>query len=244
MKKYLIIFITSFMFSQGVGLNLSLIGHLPQEEFKTAGVTTGFGIDFNAMYYMVNELAFGLNIGGSVYDISKRSVQLLYDSPLVNVTEETSNNIGYGHLFIKVVPFQTRVKPYFEGLIGLKNLNTKTKVYSQYCTDDPDTDYDECEIAKSTNASDNAFSYGFGAGFEIQLIDFNSSETEYSDIEAGKLSFLFSFRYLYGNEAKYLKKGSIEIYYPEEGGPADAIFHWSQSRTDLIQLNFGFQMTF
>ena len=49
MKKYLIIFITSFMFSQGVGLNLSLIGHLPQEEFKTAGVTTGFGIDFNIL---------------------------------------------------------------------------------------------------------------------------------------------------------------------------------------------------
>tara|TARA_Y100001968_G_C19180562_1_gene630175 strand:+ start:12 stop:743 length:732 start_codon:yes stop_codon:yes gene_type:complete len=243
MKKYLILFLSSFILSQGVGLNLSLIGHLPQEEFKTAGVTTGFGIDFNGMYYMVDELAFGINFGGSVYDISRRPIPLNYYTDLITITEETSNNIAYGHLFMKVVPFQTKVKPFFEGLIGLKNLNTKTKVYSQDCTDDPDTDHDECEIAKSTNASDNAFSYGFGGGFEIQLIDFNSTESGYSDIEAGNLSFLFSFRYLYGNEARYLKKGSIEYTNPEDG-PVTTTFNWSQSRTDLIQLNFGLQMTF
>ena len=238
LNKILSIVFISMIYPKG-GVDISIIGHFPQNEFKEAGVTTGIGLDFNGMYYFVDGMAFGLNLGGSVYYISKRSIPLNYYTDLISITEETSNNIGYGHLFFKIVPFQARIKPYFEGLIGMKNLNTKTKVYSDACTDDPETDHNECEIAKSTNASDNALSYGFGAGLELLLTELSKDDEE----STGNLYFIFGLRYLYGNDAYYLKKGSIEFSNPEEG-PVETTFNWSNSRTDLLQINIGLHFEF
>ena len=49
----------------------------------------------------------------------------------------------------------------------LKNLSTKTEIANINCPDYEDTD--DCQIAESKNATDNAFSYGFGGGLEIKL---------------------------------------------------------------------------
>lgn len=262
MKKYCFIFIASFVFSQGVGINISLIGHLPRGEFKEelkndSGIASnGWGIDVNGMFYINEYFAIGLNGGNSIYGNSRRSIPFNFYTDLISITEETKNAIAYGHLFFKVVPFQTRVRPYFEGLIGLKNLNTRTRLFNENCTDDPDTDHDDCEIAESTNASDNAFSYGFGTGFEVVLIESsnlksnnnqqienNSLDSEHNNDFDGELSFIFSFRYLYGDEARYLKEGSITFSNPADG-PVQTSFDWSNSMTDLMQINIGFQVKF
>ena len=263
MKKYLFLFITSFIFSQGVGINISLIGHLPRGEFKEElkndnGIASnGWGIDFNGMYYVNDYFAIGLNGGNSVYGVAKRNIPFSYFSgSSLTIEQETRNNIGYGHLFFKVVPFQSRVKPYFEGLIGLKNLYTTTQVNSENCIDDSDTDYDECEIAKSTNSTDYVLSYGLGAGFEVvliessnlksdsnQQIEYNSLNGEHNNDFDGELSFILSFRYLYGDEARYLKENSIEYVEPENA-PVESIFNWSDSKTDLLQINIGLQVKF
>ena len=80
------------------------MGQFPQGEFKDEGVTTGFGIDINGMYYPVSQLAFGLNLGGSMYDYSEREIPFNYFTDLITITEKTSNNIAFGHLFYKIIP--------------------------------------------------------------------------------------------------------------------------------------------
>ena len=232
-KVILLLLLITNLFSQYFGGNISLIGHLPQGEFKDQGVTAGYGLDINAMYNVVDELAFGLNVGFSVYDNSKRSIPFNYFSDLVHITEETTNSIGYGHLFLKIVPFQTKVRPYFEGLLGFKNLNTKTELYNEDCYDNPDTQHDDCEIASSTNASDNALSYGLGGGLEIFITSFNNEEED-----VGKVSFFIGLKYLWGGEAEYLKEGSITFSDPEDG-PVETYFDWNKSNTDLMQINLG-----
>ncbi|MAV59318.1 MAG: hypothetical protein CMG07_05140 [Candidatus Marinimicrobia bacterium] len=255
MKKLFFLYICSFLYSNGLGINLSLIGHLPRGEFKEelkndqGNIANGYGFDINAMYYVNDNFAIGINGGNSIYGNNRRSIPFNYFTDLITITEETKNAISYGHLFFKVLPFQSRVKPYFEGLIGMKNLNTNTRLFNENCTDDPETDHDDCEIAESTNSSDNAFSYGLGLGFEVVLIESSSSNLldsidKISDEEfAGELSFLFSFRYLYGDEAQYLKEGSIEFSNPEDG-PVQTSFNYSNSKTDLIQINIGLKVKF
>ena len=65
--------IPTIVLGQSFGGNAALNFHLPQGEFKDAGVTTGFGGDFSGMYYVVDQLAFGINGGLSVYDKSYTS---------------------------------------------------------------------------------------------------------------------------------------------------------------------------
>jgi len=248
-RQNIFLLIISFIFSQNFSGNIGLMGQFPQGEFKDEGVTTGFGIDINGMYYPVNELAFGLNLGGSRYGYSERQINFNYYTDLVKVTEETSNNIGFGHLFFRIIPFRGNIKPYIEGLFGLKNLDTTTKLYSNSynCDSDPSYgDYDDCQIAESTNSSDNALSYGVGAGLEIKLfskVKFTQYKVEVEQSSNGNLSFFMNGRYLWGGEAQYLKKGDIEYSDPEDG-PVETTFNWNESKTDLLQLTIGVSFHF
>ena len=235
----IILFVISCLYSQNFGGNIGLIGQFPQGEFKDEGVTTGLGLDINAMYYPVDELAFGLNLGGSIYDYSERQIPFSYYTDLITITEKTSNNIGFGHLFFRIIPFQGNIRPYFEGLFGAKNLYTTTELVNENCHDDEGTDYDDCQIAESTNASDNTLSYGFGGGLEIDLTTLKNEEGETN----GALSFFINGRYLWGGEAKYLKEGSIQFTDPQDG-PVQTTFNWSESKTDLLQLTIGVSIYF
>ena len=66
----------------------------------------------------------------------------------------------------------------------MENLSTTTELTNNNCYDDNETSYDDCEIASSTNYSDNAFSYGGGGGLEISLTSFGGDED--SDIKGGE----------------------------------------------------------
>ena len=61
MKNVLFVLLFSIISAGSFGGNGGFNFHLPQSEFKEAGVTTGFGGDFNGMYYIVDQLAFGAN---------------------------------------------------------------------------------------------------------------------------------------------------------------------------------------
>ena len=130
MKNVLFVLLFSIISAGSFGGNGGFNFHLPQSEFKEAGVTTGFGGDFNGMYYIVDQLAFGANIGFSIYDITSREVPFNYFTDLITITETTTNSIGYGHLFTKIVPFKAKVQPYMLALLGLKNLSEHIKKLS------------------------------------------------------------------------------------------------------------------
>ena len=233
--KYLFfLFLVSFSFSH-YGGSIGLIGQFAKNEFKDAGVNSAIGIDFNILYYPVTELGLGINLGGSEYGKYRRQIPFSYYSDLITITEETTNNIFHGHLFFKIIPFNWKVQPYFEGLIGFKNLNTSTSLYNQSSTcDDPGTDYNECEIASSTNANDFAISYGWGLGLDIFLLNFNKEEEEGN----GQLYFFVNGRYLWGGEAEYLKEGDIEFSDPDLG-PVTTTYNWNTTKTDLLQFSIG-----
>jgi hypothetical protein len=238
--KIFILFITwTLLFPQHAGGDLSLVGQLPRGEFAVEEVPAGFGIGINGILYPVKELGFGLNLGYSVYGHSQRQIPFNYFTDLVSITEKTTNEIGYGHLFFRILPFHGNIRPHFEGLVGLKNLSTTTELTNNNCTDNADTEHDDCQIAKSTNASDNAFSYGFGTGLEVKL---TTLEDENGD-SAGELSFFINARYLMGAKAKYLKKGSITFSDPQDG-PVQTSFNWTESKTDLLQLSIGLSIYF
>ena len=224
--------------------NIGLMGQLPKGEFKEQGVPTGFGIDFNGALYPADALGFGLNIGYGQYGSASRQIPFNYFSDLITIAENTTNSIGYGHLFFKLTPFNKKwnVQPYIEGLIGVKHLSTKTTLYNNNCWDDPDTNHDDCEIASSTNASDWAFSYGLGVGADVLLTKIDSLESLKVGEEA-ELYFFINGRYLWGSEAQYLKEGDIEFSNPEDG-PVETTFNWSASNTDLLHIIIGLAWRF
>ena len=234
----ILIIIMTNLFGQNFGGNIGLTGQFPQGEFKEEGVPAGIGLDINAMYYPVKELAFGLNLGGSNYGYSQRKIPASYFTDLVTITEKTFNEIFFGHLFFKILPFQGNIKPYLEGLVGLKNLSTRTELVSNSydCTEEEE-DPDYCQIAESTNATDTALSYGFGLGLEIKLLENKKNDSNQI------ISFFINGRYLWGGHTKYLKKGSI-IYSDPNDGPVQTTFNWNESKTDLLQLNLGISVYF
>ncbi len=231
MNSFLISLATFGFEPTSVELSVGLLGHLPQGEFQSAGVPNGFGGEINIAWRPVEHFGLGLNFGGSTYGSSSRSIPFSYYTDAVTVTETTNNTIGQFHLFAKIVPFSGKVQPYAEGLIGFKSLSTETSIYQQNCYDDPDTTTDECEIASSTNSADSALSYGVGGGVEVQL-------TENKDEEWKELFFM-NGRYLYGEEARYLKEVDIEDIVPEDNGPVETVLNFNQSKTELLQVTAG-----
>ena len=247
MKKILItLIIISCAFSGNFDGAIAFIGQFPQGEFKNEGVPTGFGLDINGLWHPSEQVGLGLNLGISQYGNSERKIPFSGYTDLITITEKTTNDLAYGHLLLKLIPFRGHVRPYFEGLLGIKNLSTTTKIYTENCTDDLDTEYDECEIASSTNASDNAFSYGGGVGLEKTLTsiggneDSDFEENEDSVIE-GVLSFYINARYMIGGEAKYLKEGDI-VY--SDTFPVETSFNPSTSKTDALQISLGLNFSF
>ena len=249
MKKILLsALIISSAFSGNFGVDIALIGQLPKGEFKDEGVPKGFGLDINGLWYPSKQFGLGLNVGISQYGNSERQIPFSYYTDLVTITEKTTNDLAYGHLLLKLIPFQGKVRPYFEGLLGMKNLSTTTKLTNENCEDHSGTDYNDCEIASSTNASDNAFSYGGGGGLEIILTSFGGDEN--SNIEEnwdlgidGVLSLYLNARYMIGAEAEYLKEGAISFSNPEDG-PVSTSFDYSKSKTDVLQISIGLNFNF
>lgn len=130
----------------------------------------------------------------------------------------------------------------------MENLSTTTELTNNNCYDDNETSYDDCEIASSTNYSDNAFSYGGGGGLEISLTSFGGDED--SDIKGGEdsgiegvLSFFINARILIGAEAEYLKEGAITFSDPQDG-PVQTTFDPSTSKTDVLQISLGLNFNF
>ena len=241
--KLLVLFLFTVIFSQDFNGNIAITGQLPQGEFKEEGVPKGIGVDINGMYYPVKALAFGLNFGGSSYGFSEREIPFSYYSSAVTITEKTSNEMSYGHLLFQIIPFQGNIKPYVEGLFGLKNLSTRTELVSNNCDE---KEYDNCQIAESENASDAALSYGVGLGLEISIASLEKIGYEYKDDEDNlieSLSFFINGRYLWGGKTKYLKQGTVEYSDPSVG-PVETTFNWSESYTDLLQISVGLSLRF
>ena len=194
---------------------------IPQGEFKQNVKNNGFGVSGNFLVGLgKSPLLAGVDAGFATYGHESRKVPLSGSIPDITLDVDTDNNIILTHFLLRAQPRHGAVRPYVDGLVGFKYLFTKTTVKSD-SSDEP--------LASNNNLSDFAFSYGIGAGVQARIATLGRGHELFFDAKA---------RYLWGNQARYLKEGSIL----RVGGTA--IFDVLSSQTNVVTLQFGVGIRF
>ncbi len=199
----------------------------PQGEFKDNVDNVGLGLSGYFMFHIPNSpLSLGLTGGYMAYGRETREEPWSTTIPDVRVDVVTTNAIVNFGLMARLQAPQGGLRPYVDGLLGFNYLFTDTEVRDQ-------GDYEE--VARSTNFDDFATYYGIGAGLWIRVFsgEMADSEKEYSVfIDLG-------VQYTAGNEAEYLKRGSVEI---DENNKVH--YDVLKSTTDMLKYKIGVGFSF
>lgn len=194
---------------------------VPRGSFEDNITNNGYGIGGHFLVGLGRSPFFaGIDAGFVTYGSEKHREPLSPTIPEVELEVQTTNNIALTHFLLRAQPRSGAVRPYADGLIGFKYLFTKTTIRD---------DFDDEELASTTNMSDLTFSYGFGGGLQVRLADIGRS---------GQIMLDGKVRYLRGSEARYLREGSIRR---ENGG---VFFDVQSSRTDVITVQVGITFQF
>jgi hypothetical protein len=193
---------------------------VPRGEFSENVTNNGYGAGGQFLIRLgPSPFLAGGDFGAVVYGSESRREPISTTIPNLQVRVSTSNNIFLGHFVLRAQPRSGLVRPYFDGLIGLKYLFTSTSI----------SDLSDGEtFASSTDLSDTTLSYGFGGGLQIPL---------HKGREA-RILLDTNVRYLRGGRAEYLRKGSIR----EENG--QVFFDVFSSRTDVLAVQIGVTFRF
>lgn len=191
----------------------------PQGEFRGNVNRLGYGFNFSGTINTPGAkpaVTFGLNLGYLIYGEESESRPFSNTNPDVYINADRTNSFLNYHLLVLVSPFTGTVRPYLEGLGGGAYISTKTSLKSEYNNQD---------IAESTNFSDHAWSYGGGAGLLFRVSqDQNTGQQIFIDVKA---------RYIFGSNARYLKEGSMTIVNNR------VIYDVYESRTDMLSFHIG-----
>jgi len=203
----------------------------PQDEFKENVKNTGFGGGGEFYYHIPNSpILIGAGLNFLIYGTQSRREALSPNIPEVTVEIQTSNNIFSGDLIFRAQPptgyINGLLNPYVEGLVGFNYLWTETGV-----KDEDEWEYEE-DVFSSKNYDDTALNYGFGAGVMFKIA------TGGDDDDFEKIYVDLGVRYIFGENAKYLKKGGI---IREDG---KVTYNPSESTTDLLIPKLGVIFTF
>ena len=200
----------------------------PQNEFKDRVDQIGLsGFGHFAYKFRNSPFSVGLSLGLLVYGSETREELLSIAIPEVLVDVTTTNNILLCHLLLSVQPPEGKFRPYLDGLIGLNNFYTNTRVHSQRSSED-DT------IASTRIHNDLAFSYGAGSGLMIQVFSSLNKEGKGPVV----MSIDVAIRYLKGGRAEYLKKGAIHLENDQ------VLYNVDRSTIDLLSGYVGVSFSF
>jgi hypothetical protein len=201
-------------------LAINFLTVVPRGEFSENITNNGYGMSLQGLARIGSTpVLIGGDFGFVVY--GSESHRELIGTPLVDfqVRVRTSNVILLPHFIVRAQPRAGLVRPYVDGLIGLKYLYTETSI--------KDEDTDET-IESDTNLSDTSFSYGVGGGLQIP---FTKNHETHAVFDVG-------VRYLRGGRAEYLRKGSIR----EVNG--SVVYDVFSSRTDVLAVQVGVTFRF
>lgn len=115
--------------------------------------------------------------------------------------------------------------PFIDGFVGLKILNTKTKIDNNLI----DTLLDEEYVESLLSTNYEGLGYGVGLGFFNRKVKADEMQV------AG--SFYMKVMYQYGDRVNYVKRGSIEV--DQEGF---ITYDTGRTQTSMIMLQLGFLM--
>jgi opacity protein-like surface antigen len=201
-----------------VGIDFATVA--PRGSFSENVTNNGYGVGGQFLVGLGRSpFHLGVDAAFTNYGSDEHEEPLSTTIPEVDIKVRTDNNIILTHLLLRAQPRSGRVRPYADGLVGLKYLFTRTSINNEF---------DE-EIASTTNLSDTTLSYGFGGGLQVRLANIGSG---------GDVSFDTKVRYLRGSHAEYLKKGSIR----RENGSVS--FDVLSSRTDVLTVQVGVTFRF
>ena len=169
---------------------------VPQGEFDAALGSVGGGIS-GTLLYRVPRTAVAVGVEGTamLYGYEDRRVPLSLTVPDVAVDVTTTNNVALGLAVLRLQLPDGSVRPYLDAVAGVNYLWTQTSVGDEY---------DDYEIASSTNFHDATFAYGGGAGVQARL-----AERVGDDGRPRAVLLDARVRYVVGGEATYLGRGDI-----------------------------------
>lgn len=232
MKKHVIALLSlcimsAMSFGQGSHweFDLSLAGGFPAGEFKDALDDEGYGVGIRVARWL-GDSPLSLGVDLTFLEYGDNTFDSPFDSPYLDEIEylKTSNNIIMGHLSLRWQKKRGPIRPYIEGLVGLKHFETKTEVYHY--------DYDE-PLDSDTEYDDSGFSVGCGVGAAITLRDGGMGPHRRPSV------FLRGgCRYLHGEKASYVPEDSIEY----DGQVLS--YTVVTSRTDMIMADLGVSIKF
>ena len=215
----LILLLTLTTSAQTAGVSLMLGS--PQGEFKENVDRLGYGIQVHGTLWAPEKFrpfTVGLNLGYMVYGEESEKRRFSNTIPDATVDVNHTNSLVNFHLLFQISPFTGTWRPYVEGLFGGAYIFTSTSIESEWDNDD---------IATSTNFDDYTWSYGGGAGLLIKLSEeLGDVSTLYLDLKA---------RYLFGTKAEYLAEGSINV----DQNNGHVYYDVLESKTDLITFHIG-----
>lgn len=212
-------------FQAGIALELGL----PHKEFHKNITNPGYGIGLHfAVAPHAAPIMYGVEANYMMYGYENQSIPFNGSSAgRVNVDLQTTNGIFSGHFFTRLQPKSGIFRPYVDALVGFNYFNTQSSIQNEITNED---------IVSSINFDDAAFSYGGGLGvmFEISRGELFKSEKKAGQFGSTLLDF--RVRYMRGEEADYLRKGSIQE------DPTDAskvTYDVFKSRTDMLTFHVG-----
>lgn len=205
---------------------------VPQGDFRDNVDDLGFGLDFfGGLGFGQSPLVVGLDLGFLVYGREVRNEPFSGTIPDVRVDVETTNNILKSHVVLRIQPPSGTIRPYLDGLFGLKYLFTQTRIENEGFGDQE-------PIAQSTNFDDVALSYGVGAGIAVELYRPRRTNQDGEPNPLDALELKLGAQYLFGGEADYLREGSIR----RQNG--NVTFDVTRSRTTLLVPQLGVSLRF
>lgn len=237
MKTLLLLIITilfGFSISNAQHIYFGFNGQLaiPQGEFSDSIDRLGGGLDAFG-YYRFGDSPFGVGLDFSFVNFGRdtRDEPLSTTIPDLRVEVENEYNLLQVFPVFRVQQGSGILQPYLDGMAGINYFYTQTSISERGSSDEP--------IARDTNFEDVAFAWGGGGGLMIRVIDNSDREVQNENDDSIGQGFInLGFRYVNGNEAEYLREGSIRI----ENG--DVAFDTLQSDTDMITVQLGFIFKF
>ena len=216
------------IYAQSIQGGLNTLMVLPQGDFKDNIGTTKFGGSIWAAYKLKRSpVSLGLELDYFMYGRTKRSEFFNDYIPEVNVDVSTTYNSLTTLSFLRFSLNREDIIPYFDFLIGFNYLYTRTSV-----SDDDDIFE---SIAATINYDDFALSYGIGFGCMLKIFDIQNKNNENTPFQ---VLLNLRFRYLLGNEAEYLRKGSLT------SNSQRIIYDLLKSRTNMLTMQIGANVLF
>lgn len=151
-----------------------------------------------------------------IYDQQSQNQLILIDGFTVDARLATRNNIFMGHAVLRILPpVNSGIQPFIDGMLGFKNLFTRTTLEDRSNFGDSET------IESYIEQGDWALSYGGAVGFQVVV----GGNEEVIVVFEGRCS------YLGGNAADYLVRiddPNVQIIdtidaFEEKNSPTDMI---------------------